>query len=182
MSIETGNNYLESRDRERSEEERKLEIARQLQFSKEKNILLERIEKDKKMACLRSLVERGLIPLSTVERVVDGDALNMSDVQEIFEKIDEIEEIQDIDTILPQSLRITKEDYLSAIDDHAMRTSVLGRIDDALGYLYASSHASFAGVMQFFSSLFQSLQTRKDRSVTVVQGNMIDIKRNLKKR
>lgn len=41
-----------------SEEEQKIEVARAMEFSMEKKKLLERIDKDKKLAYLKSLVER----------------------------------------------------------------------------------------------------------------------------
>ena len=55
---------------EKTEQERKDEIARNFEFAKEKKKLLAKIEKDKKLICLKSIIERGIIKLSIVARII----------------------------------------------------------------------------------------------------------------
>ena len=55
---------------EKTEQELKQEIAKKLAFAKEKQRLFERIDKDKKLAYLKSLIERGLLRPETVERML----------------------------------------------------------------------------------------------------------------
>ena len=139
MSREKQHLSAKAESREKSDEERKSEIRKSLDFAREKQILFERIEKDKKLAYLKSLVERGLISLSTVENIVDGKDLETRELKEIFDKIDSLSEMQNIDEILPERLRITKEEYLLAIENREKRDLVIQKLDDSLDYLNASS-------------------------------------------
>ncbi len=126
--------------KEKSEKEKKKELVKNLEFFYEKKKLLEKIDKDKKLTYLKSLVERGLINLDTAEHIVQGDTLDNEEIKEIFSKIDEIDEIQDIDTILPKQLRITKQEYMKAIDDPIFRQEIVKKLDTSLVYLYKTSN------------------------------------------
>ena len=154
--------------RERSEEEQKAEIAKNLEFSLEKKKLLERIEKDKKLAYLKSIIERGLIKMATIERIVAGEGLDNEDVREIFEKIDEIEATVGIDAILPQNLRITKAEYLQAIDDQNVRKTVLTKLDASLDHLYSVSHPYSNGLQGLFAEFFSALN-KQSKTINQVQ-------------
>jgi|GEM_PF-1131328 len=126
--------------KEKPEKEKKKDLKRNLEFFYEKKKLLEKIDKDKKLTYLKSLVERGLINLDTAEHIVHGDILNNEEIKEIFSKIDEIDEIQDIDDILPKHLRITKQEYMKAIDDPIFRKEIVKKLDNTLTYLYKTSN------------------------------------------
>lgn len=179
MSFESPIRSTEAREREKSEQEQKQEIQRQLEFLREKKSLTERREKDKKLAYLKSLIERGLVSLPTAEHIVQGEELETHELQAIFDKIDEIEEVTDIDDILPKILRVTKDEYISAIQDGSVRSDILARLDQSLDYLYNSTHShASAGVVQFLSSILHSFDVKNHR-VNQVQGNIIDIKRDL---
>ena len=180
MSVEHISFDIEAKNRI-SEEEQKLEIARQLEFSHEKQRLLQRIEKDKKLAHLKSLVERGVIRSDIIERIIAGEALDGKDVREIFEKIDEIEQVTNIDEILPSSLRITKEEYLLALDDDAARRQSLQKLDQSLDHLYHSAHPYVSGITSLFSSVFDFL-SKNGKTVMKIQGNVIDVKRSIQSR
>ncbi|MCK9272693.1 hypothetical protein M0P65_04055 [Candidatus Gracilibacteria bacterium] len=177
MSIES-NNFGYEKVAEKTEKERKLEIAKNLEFSKEKQVLLEKIDKEKKLTYLKSLVERGLINITTAEHIVEGEALDNVQIKEIFEKIDEIEEIQNIESILPKYLRISKEDYIKALEDSIFRKEILKKLDNSLLYLYNSSNKFPLGIINFFSGLMRSLDKNQKNTVKV-QENTIDIKRSL---
>ena len=177
MSIES-NNFGYEKIAEKTEEERKLEIARNLEFSKEKKILLEKIDKEKKLTYLKSLVERWLINITTAEHIVEWQTLDNAQIKEIFEKIDEIDEIQNIDHILPRHLRISKDEYIRALEDGVFRKEVLKKLDDSLVFLYNSSKKISSWIMTFFSSLIHSLDHSQKNTIKV-QENTIDIKRSL---
>ncbi len=164
-----------------SEEERKLDVARNLEFSKEKKVLLEKIEKDKKLAYLKSLVERWLIRPSTVEHIIAGTELNSAEIREIFEKIDEIEQVANIEEILPAQFRITKEAYLAALEDPMVREQVLTTLNGALDTLYLQTHSHATGIVTLFTDIF-GLLSEKHKTITKIQGNVIDMKRSVKKR
>jgi len=179
MSIES-NNFGYEKVAEKTEKERKLEIAKNLEFSKEKKKLLEKIDKEKKLTYLKSLVERGLINITTAEHIVEWGTLDNVQIKEIFEKIDEIDEIQNIDHILPKKLRISKDDYIKALEDTTFRKQILVKLDNALIYLFNSSNKSPFWIMNFFSWLIHSLDNSHKNTIKI-QENTIDIKRSLVK-
>ncbi|MDQ1343705.1 MAG: hypothetical protein QG650_425 [Patescibacteria group bacterium] len=72
ISVETAAE-AEKKDRERLEAEKKVEIANALRLRKNKEKLLSRLDKDKKLAFLRSMVERDLIDVTTAEAIVAGE-------------------------------------------------------------------------------------------------------------
>jgi len=177
MTIES-NNFWYEKVAEKTEAERKLEIAKNLEFSKEKQVLLEKIDKEKKLTYLKSLVERGLINITTAEHIVDWETLDNVQIKEIFEKIDEIDDIQNIDNILPARLRISKDDYIQALEDAIFRKQILVKLDDSLSYLYSSSNKYPLWIINFFSWLMRSLD-KNHKNTIKVQENTIDIKRSL---
>lgn len=177
MSIER-QGFGPEKNREKTEQEIKEELVRTLEFSKEKKKLLEKINKDKKLAYLKAFIVRWLIPVATAEHIVAWEHLDNDEIRDIFEKMDEIEEIQNIDDILPKRLRTSKEEYLKALEDTVFRQDILKKLDDSLDYLYHSTHKSPFWIMNFFSGLIHSLDHSK-KSVMKIQGNTIDIKRSL---
>ncbi|MDD2487736.1 MAG: hypothetical protein PHS92_05195 [Candidatus Gracilibacteria bacterium] len=160
---------------EKTEQERKDEIARNLEFSNEKKKLISRIDRDKKLAHLKSIIERGLIRLSIVARIITGEKLGNDEIREIFEKIEEIDEIQEINKILPEELRVTKENYMRALKDEDFKKEVLKRIDDSLTYIQPTQ----SGFLDFFSGLVHSIDYSQDDMIKI-QENTIDIKESLK--
>lgn len=165
----------EKKDRQKAEAEKKAEIAKALEVRKEKEKLLERLDKDKKLAFLKSMVERDLIAVSTVEAIVSGEALDTDEVEEIFSKIDEIEQTHDVERILPKELRISKDEYLLAMRDVEFRNTALIKIDAALAHLYHSSNPNPFSAISFFGGFMMAL----DKSLVRVQENTIDIKRSI---
>ncbi len=165
----------EKRDKEKLESEKKAEIAEALRFKKNKEKLLSRIEKDKGLAFLKSMVERDLIAVSTAEAIVSGEDLDPHEIEEIFTKIDEIESTHDIDRILPKDYRVSRDEYLVAMRDSGARASTLSKIDSALAYIYASVNPNPLSVLNFFGGFMAAL----DKNLVRVQENTIDIKRSL---
>lgn len=165
----------DKRTKEESEAEKKAEIAETLRFKKNKDKLLSKLEKDKNLAFLKSMVERDLIQISTAEAIIAGEKLDSHEIEEIFEKIDEIESTHDIDRILPSDLRISKDEYLLAVKDSSARKGALVKIDASLAYIYDSLHQNPLSVLNFFGGFMAAL----DRNLVKVQENTIDIKRSL---
>lgn len=178
MSKELLSNIEKSKKLEKlSEQEKKDLVARDLEYKKDKEVLLARIDKDKNLSFLKSLVERGLIGASTVEQVLSNITLDSRALAEIFEKIDEIEATHNVDTIFPKVYRITREEYLLALENPVSRLQLLTKIDTSLVFIYDSlnPHASM-GILDFFSGFMHIL----DKNLIKIQEHTIDIKRSLK--
>ncbi len=165
----------EKKSKEKTESEKKVEIAEALTLKKEKEKFLGHLEKDKKLAFLKSMVERGLIAVTTAESIVSGEGLNTEEIEEIFEKIDEIESTHDIDRILPKNLRVSKDEYLIALRDETARSTTLSKIDSSLAHIHASANPSPYSALNFFGGFMAAL----DKNLVRVQENTIDIKRSL---
>lgn len=174
ISVETAAE-AEKRAKEESEAEKKAEIADALRFRKDKEKLLSRLEKDKGLAFLKSMVERGLIEVATAESIVSGEDLDSAEIEEIFSKIDEIENTHEIDRILPPEFRVSRDEYLLALKDAETRSATLGKLDLALDYIYQTVHPAPLSVLNFFGGFIAAL----DRNLVLVQENTIDIKRSL---
>lgn len=174
VSVETAAE-VEKRSKEQLEAEKKAEIAEALRFRKNKEKLLSRLEKDKGLAFLKSMVERDLIAVTTAEAIVSGEGLDSHEIEEIFSKIDEIEATHEIDRILPADFRVSKDEYLLAMKDPAARSETLAKIDSSLSYIYASVNPNPFSVLNFFGGFMAAL----DKNLVRVQENTIDIKRSL---
>lgn len=174
MTVE---NYYEkeSKKLKLSEEERKLKIAKWLEYTKEKQKLLKIIDKDKNLAQLKSIIERWLISISTINHLVEGKNLELSEVNEILSKIDEIINTEDIDNILPIPLRVTKEEYLDALENSISRNILIQKLDKALNHLHLLSNPFSGSILDLFSWLFFTL----NKNLVKIQEITIDIKQSL---
>jgi hypothetical protein len=159
-----------------TEKERKKEVAKKLAFSKEKKTILERMSNKKELEFLKSLVERGLITVDSAAAITAAESISPEEVAEIFAKIDEIENVPHIESILPERLRLTKDEYAQAIETPEARTNALSKLDQALQYLYDSHHADGFSPMSFFFSTFLMLS----KNLVKVQEATIDIKRSFR--
>jgi hypothetical protein len=121
-----------------------------------------RIEKDKKLIFLKSLIERNLIQPETAEKIVANESLNVVELEDIFEKIDAIDSEENIDSILPSELRINKEEYLQALENNEGKVLLLQKIHTALRYIdlrsRGHSHAGIAIFKAFFKLLNRNLE------------------------
>lgn len=163
--------------REKTEEEQKNEIKEKIRDQHQKERLFEVFEKDKKLAFLKSMVERGLIDSWEVENIVSGEILELSELQEILDKIDETEMLPNIDKVLPKEYRVNKEEYIAALWNDELRLALLYKIDRALTYIYESLYPDTFSVMHFFGDIFSTLS----KSLVKAQENMIDMKNSLQK-
>jgi len=175
MSIEHLQEAEKKKLEQRSESEQKEEIRRTLEYKKEQEKLFERIDKEKKLSFLKSLVERGLIRLDTVEQMLDGTDLDSAAIADIFEKIDTILATPDVDRILPERFRVTKDEYLRALQDALVRKDVLRKMDASLVFIHSSAHPHAFSGLDFFSMFMPIL----NKNLVTIQENTIHIKRSL---
>jgi hypothetical protein len=128
----------EKKKQELSEQEKKDALTKKLEHNMKKDVLLQRLEGQKNLSFLRSFIERGLIEPSTVEQMLNNSSLDGVAIAEIFEKLDALESIENIDTIFPKNYRISKDEYLRALEDPAQRIQTLTKIDDSLVFIFHS--------------------------------------------
>lgn len=159
-----------------SEQEQKEGIARDLEYQKNREILLTRIDKDKSLSFLKSLVERGLIEVSTAKQVLDNTGLDNTALAEIFGKLDEIESTHNVDEIFPKMYRISREEYLRALENPVSRIQTLTKIDTSLVFIHDSLNPNIGmGMLNFFSGFMHIL----DKNLIKIQEYTIGIKRSL---
>ncbi len=175
MSIEKFKEKEKIKKKEKDENEKKNEIVRVLQFEKEKKEIIEVLKHKKKLAYLKSLIEKWQISIKIAKNIIEWKCLNNENINEMLDKIDEIEDLKDIDKILPKNLRLTKEEYLIALKNKNARVKILIKINNSLDYIYNSTHVDeFMNIfdLSWILTLFNS-QLKK------VQENTIDIKISL---
>lgn len=159
-----------------SEQEQKEIIVKNMEYEKQKEMLFLRIEKAKNLSFLKSLIERGLIGVSTAKQVLDDTNLDTEAILEIFTKIDEIESMQDVDVLFPKIYRISQEEYVQAMEDSVFREQILMKINDSLWFIHSSLHPN--NTMGILGSFF-GFMTILDKNLVRIQENTIDIKRSL---
>jgi transcription initiation factor TFIIIB Brf1 subunit/transcription initiation factor TFIIB len=159
-----------------TEEEKKETILKAMEYQKSKEKLLTRLEKEKSLSFLRSFVERGLIETSTVEQMLSNSNLDSTAISEIFTMIDEIESTHNVDAIFPKIYRVSREEYLQALENPVSRLQTLTKIDTSLVFIYNSINPHVGmGVLSFFSGFMNIL----DKNLIKIQEHTIDIKRSL---
>ena len=158
-----------------TEKEEKEKIANNLEFQKEKEKLLRMIEKDRKLAMLKSIVERWLLRPELIHKAIAWDMLELSEVSEVLKKIEDIGKTEKIDMILPKDKRISKEEYLEALNDDVKRTILIEKINQILDHLYMLSHPFSGNVYDLFSWLLHIL----NHNLNKVQEYHIDVKISL---
>ena len=175
MSLEHARSQKERTEKIESEKVRKEEIARALEFKSKKEKLFEALDHKKQLRFLKSMVERGLLGVQTAEAIVADEALDTESIEEIFEKIDAIDAVRNVDMILPDNLRLTKEEYVSALKSLDSRTKAIAKLDQALHFIADTKLPHSSSPVSAFYSYFSIL----DKNLRIVQEHTIDIKRSL---
>ena len=62
------------------------------------------------------------------------------EIGEVLKKIDEISNTDKIDKILPKEMRVSKEEYLNALEDSVERDNLIEKLNGALDHLYLLSN------------------------------------------
>ena len=178
MAIENKNifNENEKKKKELKEEEIVNEQKKQLEFKKTKEKISVEIEIEDEIYHLKELVEKWVISKDTVDKVIEWKDISEDEIKEIFEKIDEIEELKDVDKYLPENLRISKEDYLKAVNNDIFRVQIITKIDSALTLLSNQVNPDSAMWLNLFSGFLAVL----DKNLIKIQENTIDVKDSLK--
>jgi len=178
MAIENKNifNENEKKKKELKEEEIVNEQKKQLEFKKTKEKISVEIEIEDEIYHLKELVEKWVISKDTVDKVIEWKDISEDEIKEIFDKIDEIEELKDVDKYLPENLRISKEDYLKAVNNDIFRVQIITKIDSALTLLSNQANPDSAMWLNLFSGFLAVL----DKNLIKIQENTIDVKDSLK--
>lgn len=177
MAIEAGKySDKEKKDKKSVEQEEKQEVKKQNEFQKTKEKINIEIHAEEDLLDLKELVLQGVISTESAKNMVDGNALEDDIIQEIFNKIDEIEDISDIDKYLPVDLRISKQDYASALEDPIFRVQTITKLESALVILAKQISPDTISGMNLFSWFLSVL----DKNLVTIQENTIDVKENLK--
>lgn len=170
------------KNKEKSEAELKLEIEKQTAYRLEHEKLIARIEKDKKLVFLRSLVERGLIRPEIAEKVANNETLSAEELEPIFEKIDAIEQEERIDEILPISHRISREEYLESLGNEQAKEALTQKLDNAIRELTLKSRGgSYHPGVSIFRAFLQLLDKNLQATIIRVKQNMIELRKSLDK-
>lgn len=129
---------------------------------------------------LKQMVDKWIFDKKTeelVEDIVNIDSISQSEIEEIFDKIDEIESTKDIDEILPKELRITKNDYKKSLIDDNYRTETIQKLNSSLSIIVNRIAPKWWVWMHIFWWFLLGL----DKKLVKIQENSIDIKNSLKK-
>lgn len=177
MSIENKNIYNEKeKNKELSEKELKLEHKKQLEFLKTKEKISVEIESEKELSNFKELIEKWVITNEVAKKIIEWKNISEEEIKEIFNKIDEIEEVKNIDNYLPLELRVSKDDYLKAINDDIFRVTIITKIESSLAIL--SNQIVPDGLT--WMNVFSWFLTVLDKNLVKIQENTIDVKDSLK--
>lgn len=169
-------NENELKRKEITERERKQELKKQLEFKKTKEKISVEIEIEDEIFHLKELMEKWVINNEIAKKIVSWKEFSETEINEIFKKIDEIDEIKDVEKYLPKELRVSKEDYLKAINDDIFRVQIITKIDSSLTLLSTKINPDHSMWLNLFSWFLIVL----DKSLIKIQENTIDVKHSLK--
>jgi hypothetical protein len=111
-----------------------------------------------------------------VEDIVEFDFISQSEIDEIFDKIDEIENSKDIDNVIPKDLRITKEDYKKSLKDDEYRLQTIQKVNSALWIIVRKINPKSWVWINIMGWFLYAL----DKKLVKIQWNQIDLKNSLK--
>lgn len=177
MGFEGFADNQEKERREKTELERKSEIARKISFEKEKAQAAAEREKSRKLQMLKSGVERGNIRPQDAKETAKAAGLDLPGVAETLEAIDLVENLPNVDSFLPRDLRLTREEYLQAVRSQDARTAALRKVDAALSHLQGEQWGG-----PFSLRALLGIFTAMGRSLTAAQEAQVDVKRDLSSR
>ena len=142
---------------------------------KTKEYIKTEIDTEEKLHSLHELVDKWVLSQEHVDKIIAWEDFDEDIIKDIFDKIDEVEELKDIDKYLPASLRITKEDYHTALHDDIFRVQTITKLETALTLLSQQINPDTAWWINLFSGFLMML----DKNLVKVQEHTIDIKDNL---
>lgn len=180
MAVETWklSESTKTLDKKKTKEKELQEEVKSLEFKKTKEKISTLETTESKLEALKEMLANWEIDEETkklLEKVIASEDIDESDVEVIFQKIDEIEDMEDIDKYLPKENRITKEEYKKALTDSIFRTQTLTKIDVALTILYTQLNPKD----WMWLNLFKWYLIALDKNLIKLQENHIDIKESL---
>jgi len=145
---------------------------------KNKEKILNKIKTSENLSELKQLVEKWIITQKIADKIRSWNFINKTEIEEIFTKINEIEEIENIDKYLPKEFRITKEEYIQALENKLHRIQTITKLDLALNFIVQEIEPwNFV----WWINVFWSFLTVLDNNLKKIQENTIDIKDSLTK-
>lgn len=160
----------------KQKEKKILEESDVLEFQKTQKRIRERIKTKEEIDKLKDLVASWIITKERADSILSWENLNTLEIKEIIEKIDELSTVDFEKKILPRGFKITKEEYLEAITNFEKKKILLGKIDDALNYIYKNM---WWGWLTFSLFSFLSYNLILSKETQKVQWNLIDIKNDI---
>lgn len=149
-----------------------------IEYNKKKEIIKNEIETDENLFKLRDLIDDWNLDIETLkiaEKVSLWEKITELEIKEIFKKIDEIESMEDVDKYLPKDNRITKDQYLLAVNNDIYRIKTITQLNVTLTIL--SNQINPDSI--YWLNLFSGFLTILDKNLISIQENHIDIKKSL---
>ncbi len=175
--VEKLNNIEETEGKEKSKENLQEQIDTHKEYVKKKEIIDTKEETSEKLDSLKELVDKKVITKESADKIVSWKAIDKNEIEAMFDKIDEIEDIKNVDKYLPAEYRITKKEYLKALESWVYRVKTLTKLDIALTMLSEQINPNSTMWMNLFSWFLTVL----DKNLVLLQENTIDVKRSLEK-
>ena len=133
---------------------------------------------------LKELVEQWIIDKQLFESIKKDSHISSEEIQEVvneldiknlFEKLDQIENFEDIDNILPTNIRVSKQEYLSALHDPTKRDQVISKFNTSLNIIYRH----YNWVSNYKKNMFSNYVNLLSKKLIPLQENIIDLKKSL---
>jgi len=179
MSLENSilNSEGENKNNKLTEEEKEAEAKKSIEFKLQKEKIWVEIEVEQEIFQLKEMVDSWMISWDIVNKILSWEQITSEEIKEIFDKIDEIEDIKNVDDYLPRNLRITREEYIKAVNDDIFREKTITKLNTSLVLLSNKINPDSAIWLNLFSWFVAVL----DKNLIRVQENTIDIKNWLRK-
>lgn len=145
------------------------------EYKKVKEKVSVEIEAERKLDNLKELISKWVISKETAQKVSDWVDIDNSVITSIFDKISQIEETKDIDNYLPAELRITKQQYIKAMNDEIFRLQMITKLNSALILLSTKVVPNSVAWLNLFTGFLTIL----DKNLIIIQENTIDLRNSL---
>lgn len=176
MSIEKKNKLNENIDWNLEKKDKKINnLMEKTNKNIEKTRSKEQTHED--LQKLEELVKKWIISQESADKIKSSKIISKQVIEEMFDKIDEIENIKNVDQYLPSNLRITKQEYLQAVENKIFRIQTITKLNMALNFI----SEQIPGNSSWYVDLFVWFLSVLDKNLILLQENTIDIKENLQK-
>ncbi len=185
--------YLSIEEQEKKRKKKLDEINKELQ--KHNELLTHLSENLFNLNELQNMIKEWVITINDkqlFERIARDGILEdneldnlLKDIQtnDLLKKIEEIEKDLDIDDILPQAMRIKKNEFLAACTDPAKKDEIIQKIDDGINYVMFHIWPTFKTGSNPFARRIKTISNLlflANKKAIRVQEHMIDLKQYLR--